>query len=106
MDSLLKERLERLGQIPAVSHALSGSPASFILALASGRMVPKTISATRALVRRGMPLLTAKRTIERLLLDRRVIVDLPMVEDTDVLTAELADAGIHAQGTVQPKQPG
>jgi putative transcriptional regulator len=57
-----------------------------------------------ALARRGLTMLRAKRTIEALVEDGRVFVDLPMVEDTKAVTDDLARAGI-AAATVEPPRP-
>ena len=48
------------------------------------------------LARRGLTMLRAKRAVEALLVDGRVYVDLPMVEDADAVTEDLARAGIAA----------
>jgi hypothetical protein len=95
----LKERFEQLVRIPAADRGLSGSPAVFILRLPRppGNGLPETIPAMRALVRRGMDLLAAKRAIETLLRNTELAVMLPKVEDPKVLAAELAEAGITAE---------
>jgi putative transcriptional regulator len=56
----------------------------------------KTIPAIVALSRRGVPLLRAKRAIEALVTDRKVFVTIPQVESNEVLTDELAQAGVAA----------
>jgi putative transcriptional regulator len=61
----------------------------------------RTIDATHALALRGMTMLRAKRATETLLENGRVFVDLPTVEDVQVLIAELAAAGI-AAAHIQP----
>ena len=66
----------------------------FVLRLALDGPRPRTIDAIHALARRGLSLLRAKRAVESLLEKGRVFVDLPMVEDIQVLTDELAKAGI------------
>jgi putative transcriptional regulator len=68
----------------------------FVLRLALDGLPPRTIDATDALARRGMTMLRAKRATETLLEKGRVFVDLPTVEDAQVLIAELAAAGIAA----------
>jgi hypothetical protein len=102
MKSSLKEQFEQLEHIPAADRAPSGSPAVFTLRLAQppGGGLPDTIPAMRALVRRGMDLLMAKRAIEALLQNAEVVVNLPMVEDPKVLAAALAEAGITAESLV------
>ena len=101
MDSSLRARFARLGPIRAIDRVTSGSPAVFVLRLPWEGGHPRTIDATHALARRGLSLLRAKRAIESLLEKGRVFVELPMVEDTTVLTAELAAAGITA-AWIQP----
>jgi hypothetical protein len=98
MKSSLKEQFEQLARIPAADRAPSGSPAVFNLRLPRppGNGLPDTIPAMRTLVRRGMKLLKAKQAVEALLEGQEVIVDLPAVEDPDLLSAELAEAGISA----------
>lgn len=54
----------------------------------------RTIDATKALARRGMTMLRAKRAIEAMLDDGEVAVEVPMVEDLGVLARELRRAGI------------
>jgi hypothetical protein len=98
MKSWSKVRFEQLVHIPAAARAPSGSPAVFILRLPRppGNGLPETIPAMRALVRRGMDLLMAKRAIEALLQNAEVVVSLPQVEDPKLLGAELAAFGISA----------
>src|SRR5580658_3335224 len=102
MSSSLKARFERLERMPADDRAPSGSRALFALRLSSppGNGFPKTIDAMQSLVRRGMNLLNAKRAVEAMLEGREVVVDLPSVDDPDILTAELVEAGITATLTL------
>jgi putative transcriptional regulator len=67
-----------------------------VLRLPQGRTDAKTVDATLALTRCGMTLLRAKRAVEALLVDGRVFVDLPLVEDVSALVAALAMCGIAA----------
>lgn len=94
MDSSLRERFARPGPIRTIDRVTSGSPAVFVLRLALDGPQPRTMDAIHALARRGLSLLRAKRAVESLLEKGRVFVDLPMVEDIQVLTDELARAGI------------
>ena len=96
MDSTLKARFARLGPIRAVDRVGSGSAAVFVLRLVATGETPKTIDAMHVLARRGLTMLRAKRAVEALLVDGRVYVDLPMVEDADAVTEDLARAGIAA----------
>ncbi len=101
MNFSLKERFERLGPIRAIDRVQSGSPATFVLRLPRGRNAPKTIDAMLTLARRGVTMLRAKRTIEALLEDGRVFVELPTVEDVQAVVRDLAGAGI-ASASVEP----
>lgn len=56
-----------------------------------------------ALARRGLTMLQAKRKIEALVEDGRVFVELPTVEDPQVLADDLAKAGIAAAAVETPK---
>ena len=96
MDLLLRERFARLGPIRAVDRVQSGSPATFVLRLPKEHEAPRTIDAILALVRRGLTMLRAKRTIEALVEDGRAFVTLPMVEDAKALADDLARAGVMA----------
>ena len=96
MDSSLRERFARLGQIRVIDRVTSGSPAVFVLRLLQDGSQPRTIDATHALARRGLTMLRAKRAIETLLEKGRVFVELPIVEDPHVLAVELAKAGMNA----------
>ena len=58
--------------------------------------MPRTIDATLALARRGLDMLTAKRSIEALVETGEARVDLPVVEDTAALAGDLAAAGVVA----------
>ena len=101
MDASLRERFARLGPIQAIDRVTSGSPAVSVLRLALDGSRLRTIEATHALARRRLSLPRAKRVVESLLEKGRVFVDLPMVEDTRVLTDDLAKAGIAAT-RIQP----
>ena len=103
MDSSLRERFARLGQIRAVDRVSSGSPAVFVLRLLKSHPAPKTIDGMFALGRRGLTMLRAKRAIEELLEDGRVFVDLPTVESAELLIRDLAQAGIAAAPVEAPK---
>jgi putative transcriptional regulator len=68
----------------------------FVLRLPPGSGLPRTIDATHALARRGLTMLRAKRAIERLIEDGRIVIDLPFVESPSALASDLARAGIAA----------
>ena len=96
MESSLRERLARLGRIRSVDQVPSGSPAVVVLRLPRDRAAPRTVDAVLSLVRRGVPMLRAKRAIEALLVSGRAFVQLPTVESREALINELHDAGIRA----------
>lgn len=68
----------------------------FVLRVLPNGTAPRTIDAMFALARRGLTMLLAKRTIEALVEDGRVLVDLPTVEAHTALTQDLAEARIAA----------
>ena len=105
MESSLRERFARLGPIRGVDRVQSGSPATFVLRLPTDRRVPKTIDGMFVLARRGLSMLRAKRTIEALLEDGRVFVELPTVEDPKAVTDDLARVGIAAAPVEPPRLP-
>ncbi len=59
----------------------------------------------RLLVRRGMVVIDAKHAIEAVVEHRRAVVEVPMVEDTDVLARDLAVAGFSAEIMARLPQP-
>lgn len=75
-----------------MSRVSSGSPEELILR--PEREDVATISAVMALARRGLSMLKAKRAVEAMIANGRVIVELPTVESADALAAELKDAGV------------
>ena len=94
MDSSLRERFERLGPVRVVDQNTSGSPAVFLLRLEPGQDISSRVDAMLALTKRGISMLRGKRAVEALLSDRRVLVELPLVEPDQTLTAELEATGI------------
>ena len=90
------DRFARLGPVRSFERVRSGSPAAFDLSLRDGETWPNTISAMFALAGRGLPMLLAKRTVETLVEEGRVSVDLPRVEDADAVIRDLSGAGIAA----------
>jgi putative transcriptional regulator len=76
----------------------------FVLRWDRDTTLPRTVDAMTTLARRGLTLLKAKRAIEALVEDGRVFVDLPTVEDHEILRTELDRAGIVA-AHVEPAKP-
>ena len=98
MLSLLRERLGQPARASGGSLVSSGSPARY--ELHAERPIVKSISAIKALARRHVPLMVAKRQVEELMVGRDVSIDVPMVEDAAVFEAELQEFGIRAVKTV------
>ncbi len=99
MDSSLRERFARLGQIRAADRVSSGSPGVFVLRPRNENATIRTVDAALTLARRGLPLLRAKRAMEELLADGSSFVELPTVDDPAAVIAELDASGIAAAQT-------
>jgi hypothetical protein len=88
---------ERFGQRVLYEEGFlvrSGSLARYGLRADPGFI--KSISAIRTLAKRHVPLLIAKRAVERLMIGQQAEVDLPMLEDAALFEAELRELGIRA----------
>jgi DNA-binding transcriptional regulator YiaG len=92
----LKARLERLGPIPAINRARSGSPVNLILRPDGALAKVKAIDATGILARRGVSVVKAKRTIETMVEHGEVRVHVPTVENIKMLSRELKVVGVRA----------
>jgi hypothetical protein len=97
MLSLLRERLGQPARASGGSLVSSGSPAHY--ELHADRPIVKSISAIKALARRHVPLIVAKRQIEELMVGRDISIDVPMLEDAAIFEAELQELGIRAVKT-------
>ena len=97
-NSSLKERLERLGPVRAVSRVRSGSPVVMSLRPAANHEF-KAVTATEALARCGLSLLRAKRAFEEMISNGRAVLEVPKVENRSALAAELANCGVVARST-------
>ena len=94
----LKARLARLGQAPAIDRVKSGSPAALVLRPANGLPPTKTISAMQVLIRRGVGVAKAKRTIEDMVELGEAFIQVPVVEgDGQILARELLGFGVAAK---------
>ncbi|NPD69770.1 helix-turn-helix domain-containing protein (plasmid) [Lichenicola cladoniae] len=93
----MKERFARLGPVRAVDRVTSGTPAVFSIRLQSDHPDLKTIDAMFVLARRGLSMLKAKRQIEAVIERGQATVELPTVEDTSAVVADLDKAGFEAQ---------
>ena len=91
-----KERIGQLGRVEAISRVASGSPAISILRLSSAKTVVNVPAAALALSKRGVPMLHAKRASEAIQQTNEFVVSVPLLEDPQVLGAELRTAGIAA----------
>ena len=94
MKQELKARLARLDRVRDDDRVSSGSPVDLVLRPADGLAKVLTISAIKALVRRGVVLIRAKRAVEAMVRDGEAFVHVPTVEDVRVLAAELRNAGV------------
>jgi hypothetical protein len=94
MRSSLRERFEPRVRIQDVTRVRSGSPVQY--RLRAEPAFTKTISAARALAKRGVPLAAAKRTVERLIAEHEVAVTVPIVEDRKAFEREMAEFGLRA----------
>ena len=94
MPSPLAERFGLPAQAEEDFLVRSGSPARY--RLSAGPSLRQTISAMQALARRHVRIGVAKKAIESVLVQKDVVVDLPMLEDADAFERELAALGVHA----------
>lgn len=94
MSLSLKERFARQGAVQVIDRVRSGSPAVLALIPLRDPVSVKPVSAALALVRRHVPMLRAKRTIEAMLCDGRAFIEVPMVEDLAILRKELRSAAV------------
>ena len=93
MKQKLKARLEQLGPVHSVERVSSGSRVDLILRLAKPTRL-NLIDATRALAKRGMKVVSAKRAIETVVEKGQAIAIVPTVEDLKALAVDLRKAGI------------
>ena len=96
--SLLRERLGQPARDSEEFRVTSGSPARYRLRIEPGFV--KSISAMRALVRRHVDLLVAKRQVEQIMLGHEILIDLPMLEDAGVFEREMRELRVHARREV------
>ncbi len=96
-NSSWKERFARRASGNVRDLVPSGSPVILNLRTNPNAPVVNSIAAIEALVRRHMPLLKAKRAIEAVLGDGSNYLQVPTVEDTEALRAELEAAGLIAR---------
>jgi hypothetical protein len=89
-----EKRLPRRLREPSVSSIGSSSSAGYLLR--ADVSFVKSISAIQLLVRRQVPLLDAKRSVERLMVGQEVTIDLPMLEDAAQFESELRELGVQA----------
>src|SRR6185437_5559373 len=93
--SKLRELFGPRVEIRDIDRVPSGSPARYVL----NPEMPfhKTVSVAHVLAKRGLTLLQAKRIVTRLAQGESVAVEIPMVEDRDVLEGDLKRIGIIAE---------
>lgn len=92
--SSLIERLARRGRVQTILRVSSGNPE--VIFLKPDYNAPDVVTATLTLVKRGATMLKAKRAVEMALARGSAVIDLPMVEDKNVLSDELSAAGVAA----------
>ena len=94
MLSLLRERLGQPEQTPGEFRVTSGSPARYVLRAEAP--IVKSISAIKALAKRHVPLIDAKRQVEEVMIGHEITIDLPMLEDAAAFEGELRALGVVA----------
>lgn len=83
-----------LGPVRAVEIVPEGSLGVIVLQPHPNRDNIQTVTAALALARRGLPLLHAKRAMERLIKEDEVMLELSRIENRSILARELAAAGV------------
>ncbi len=101
MNSSLKELFARAGRIPGDVRVSSGSPA--ICVLKKVRRSPATVPVARALMRRHVPVKQAYDTITQLLAGERVVLRIPMLEDSSYFQSELRAHGVDVVSIKVPR---
>ena len=91
---VVKGATRTTGAVPGRLPVRSGSPARYHLS--ADPTFTKTVSAVIALRRRHVPIIEAKASIERLVAERDIAIDLPMLEHAAVFEAELRELGVRA----------
>lgn len=94
MRSSSKALLGRQVRIAAASRVRSGSPVRYLLRAEAS--FAKTVSAAQVLAKRHLSLRAAKAVVERLLEKQDVTVEIPKVEDSELLESELEELGVQA----------
>jgi hypothetical protein len=95
MLSLLRERLGQPERDTEGFRVTCGSPARYRLRIEPGFV--KSISAMRALVKRHVDLLVAKRQVEQMMLGHQIVIDLPMLEDAAAFEREMRELCVRAE---------
>lgn len=90
----LKERLARLGRVPGESPVASGSPADVVIRPADGLARVRTIDAIRAIARRNVTLLAAKRAVEAMVENGHAYIHVPTIESCEGFSSDLLAAGV------------
>lgn len=95
MQSSLRRRFERLGSVRVVEKN-HGTPIVLTLTAAGDENPVNVIAGSMSLARRGLSLLTAKRTMEAVAGGIETTFDLPSADRPSDLVGELALAGLSA----------
>jgi len=96
MNSSLKARFERLGPTRVVNQNPSGFAVTLRIDRPESLRGIKTIDAIFALHKRGISMLKAKRSIEDVLESGHTVCNLPFVESTAALQADIIASGLAA----------
>jgi DNA-binding transcriptional regulator YiaG len=102
MNSELRERFARRVPVRDIDRVPSGSPVRYVLRI-SGRSA-KTVTAALALAKRHLSLAQAHRLMSRLLAGEMVAVEVPVVEDPDLLQRELEACSIIVERREAPEE--
>ena len=94
MKQELKGRLARLARIPGVGQVASGSPADVVIRPAECLAKLRSIDAIKAIARRNVALLTAKRAVEAMIGNGSAYIHVPTIEDVEAFARDLRKAGV------------
>lgn len=94
--SSLREKFERLGPTRVVDQNRSGSREVLVLRPSLDLRDFETIPAIQALHKRGLTMIRAKRTIEKMVREGHAVALVPKVEDISALASDLRAHGVSA----------
>jgi DNA-binding transcriptional regulator YiaG len=88
-----KERLAQLGRVKDLPHVSFGSPEEVVLKRSLNADI-LVVDGVLALAKRGLSLIKARRAIDQLVETGRALLEVPMIESTEVFALEMRTAGI------------